>query len=187
MGAAVALFLMGAGRAARRERRHQPVRNAEPCLVYGVDEAGERLVRVLLGDPGGRYLPVGLLDDHPGHRDLRLAGLRVLGGREQLAEAVRRTGARTVIFSMSGSDAELMRDVRSRTLQAGAAFKVLPPVPELLDRPVAVTDVRDMQITDLLDEVRGLDPYGDPDELIKRLAMLCAESAVPLTAVPGPR
>ncbi|WP_234038665.1 hypothetical protein [Micromonospora coerulea] len=50
MGAAVALLLIGAGRAAwraRRKRRHQPVRNAERCLVYGVDEAGERLVRVL--------------------------------------------------------------------------------------------------------------------------------------------
>ncbi|MDZ5442978.1 polysaccharide biosynthesis protein [Micromonospora sp. 4G57] len=153
VGTAVALLLMGAARAgwrAHRERRRRPVRGAERCLVYGVDEASERLVRVLLGDPRSRYVPVGLLDDHPGHHRLRLAGLRVLGGREQIGEAVHRTRARTVIFSMSGSDAELMRDVRSRTLQAGAAFKVLPPVRDLLDRPVAVTDVRDMQITDLL-------------------------------------
>ncbi len=153
VGGAVALVLMATGRAlwrGRQERHRRPVRSAERCLVYGVDAASERLIRALLGDPHSRYLPVGLLDDDPDTRMLRLEGLRVLGGREQIGTAVRRTGARTVIFSMSGADAALLRDVRGRTLQAGAAFKVLPPVRELLDRPVTVTDVRDMQITDLL-------------------------------------
>ncbi|SCF21658.1 NDP-sugar epimerase, includes UDP-GlcNAc-inverting 4,6-dehydratase FlaA1 and capsular polysaccharide biosynthesis protein EpsC [Micromonospora viridifaciens] len=153
VGGSVALVLMAAGRASwrsRQERRRRPVRGAERCLIYGVDAASERLVRVLLGDPHGRYRPVGLLDDDPDNRGLRVDGLRVLGGREQLDAVVRATGARTVIFSMSGADAELLRDVRGRALRAGAAFKVLPPVRELLDRPVAVTDVRDMQITDLL-------------------------------------
>lgn len=153
VGGTVAFVLMAAARAtwrARRERDRRPPRTAERCLVYGVDAASERLVRVLLGDPRSRYLPVGLLDDDPDNRDLRLAGLRVLGGREQIDAAIRATRARTVIFSLSGSSPELLRDVRGRSLQAGAAFKVLPPVRELLDRPVAVTDVRDVQLTDLL-------------------------------------
>ncbi len=153
VGGTVAFVLMAAGRAAWRarwERRRRPAHTAERCLVYGVDAASERLVRALRGDPRSRYLPVGLLDDDPDNRDLRLEGLRVLGGREQIGVAVRATRARTVIFSLSGSDPELLRDVRRRTLQAGAGFKVLPPVRELLDRPIAETDVRDMQITDLL-------------------------------------
>ncbi|WP_319462861.1 hypothetical protein [Micromonospora sp. RTP1Z1] len=36
-------------------------------------------------------------------------------------------------------------------------------------------------------EERGLDPYADPEELIKRLAGLCTESEAPLRAVPAPR
>ncbi|MER6593252.1 polysaccharide biosynthesis protein [Micromonospora purpureochromogenes] len=152
-GGAVALLVMAGGRAGyrwRRDRDDRPVRGAERALIYGVDAASERLVRVLVGDPDGSYLPVGLLDDDRERQGLRLEGLRVLGGREQIEQAVRRTGATTVIFSIDGSDAELMRDVRRRTLQAGAAFKVLPPVRELLDRPVRATDVRDLQLTDLL-------------------------------------
>ncbi|MGX4654207.1 polysaccharide biosynthesis protein [Micromonospora sp. SCSIO 07396] len=153
LGAAVALLLMGAGRVTyrwRRDRDARPARSADRTLIYGVDAASERLVRVLLGDPTSGYLPVGLLDDDPERQGLRVAGLRVLGGREQLIQAVRSTRAGTVIFSINGSDAELMRDVRSRTLQAGAAFKVLPPVRELLDRPVTAHAVRDLQLTDLL-------------------------------------
>ncbi|MGW4153039.1 polysaccharide biosynthesis protein [Micromonospora chersina] len=153
VGGAVALVLMAAARGvwrARQDRHHRPVPDAERCLVYGVDAASERLVRALLRDPQSRYRPVGLLDDDPESRGLRLEGLRVLGGRERIGAAVRGTGARTVIFSMSGSEPRLLRDVRARTLEAGAAFKVLPPVRELLDRPVAVTDVRDLQLNDLL-------------------------------------
>ncbi|WFE40545.1 nucleoside-diphosphate sugar epimerase/dehydratase [Micromonospora sp. WMMD998] len=153
VGGAVALVVMATGRGLWRAHadRRQPVpRHAERCLVYGVDAASERLVRVLLHDPDSNYRPVGLLDDAPDSRGLRLEGLRVLGGREQLGTVIRATGARTVIFSMSGSNPRLLRDVRARTLEAGAAFKVLPPVRELLDRPVAVTDVRDLQLTDLL-------------------------------------
>ncbi|MFE2618330.1 polysaccharide biosynthesis protein [Micromonospora chalcea] len=153
VGGAVALVVMAAARGlwrARADRRPPAARHAERCLVYGVDAASERLVRVLLQDPDSSYRPVGLLDDAPDSRGLRLEGLRVLGGREQVGDAVRATGANMVIFSMSGSDRQLLRDVRTRTLEAGAAFKVLPPVRELLDRPVAATDVRDVQLTDLL-------------------------------------
>ncbi|MEV0003513.1 nucleoside-diphosphate sugar epimerase/dehydratase [Micromonospora sp. NPDC050980] len=154
VGGTVALVLMAAGRGLWRAHadRHRPrsAGHAERCLVYGVDAASERLVRVLLDDPDSNYRPVGLLDDAPDSRGLRLEGLRVLGGREQVGAVIRGTQARTVIFSMSCADAELLRDVRARTLEAGAAFKVLPPVRDLLDRPVAATDVRDLQLTDLL-------------------------------------
>ncbi|SCL24488.1 NDP-sugar epimerase, includes UDP-GlcNAc-inverting 4,6-dehydratase FlaA1 and capsular polysaccharide biosynthesis protein EpsC [Micromonospora pallida] len=153
VGGAVALLVMVSARAGyrhHRDRRDRPGQPASRALVYGVDAASERLVRALLGDPRSRYLPVGLLDDDPDRRLLRLHGLRVLGGRADIQQVVRRTRATTVIFSMAGTDADLLRDVRSRTLETGAAFKVLPPVRELLERPVAVTDVRDLQLTDLL-------------------------------------
>ncbi|WDZ83071.1 polysaccharide biosynthesis protein [Micromonospora cathayae] len=153
LGGALALLVMVSVRAGyrhHRDRRDRPVRSATRTLVYGVDAASERLVRALLGDPRSRYLPVGLLDDDPEKHTLRLHGLRVLGGRTEIQETVRRTRAQTVILSIGDSDPELLRDVRRRTLEAGAEFKVLPPVRELLERPVAVTDVRDLQLTDLL-------------------------------------
>ncbi|WP_428965385.1 polysaccharide biosynthesis protein [Micromonospora fluostatini] len=153
VGAAIALLIMGSGRAAyryHRDRRRATSSTTSRTLIYGVDATTPRLVRALHDDPLGRYLPVGLLADDPDERDLRLDGVRVLGGRERVGEIVHRTRADTVIFCMDGTDAELIRDVRARTLRAGAAFKVLPPIRDLLDRPVAVTDVRDMQLTDLL-------------------------------------
>ncbi len=154
VGGALALLLMLSVRAVHRYRRDRslrpPVRSATPVLLFGLGAAGQALLQAMMSDPRGRYLPVGLLDDDPEKRHLRFNGVRVLGGRNDIAEAVARTGASTLIFSVANADAELIREVRGASLAAGVAFKVLPPVRELVDHRISVSDVRDVDITDLL-------------------------------------
>ncbi|MFI5486970.1 polysaccharide biosynthesis protein [Micromonospora echinaurantiaca] len=154
VGGALALLFMLAARFAYRHRRdlamRPDVRSSTPVLLFGMGDAGQGLLRAMLSDPRGRYLPVGALDDDPDKRDLRIGGVRVLGGRHDVGAAVRRTGASTVIFSVANADAALIRQIREATLQTGAAFKVLPPVRDLVDHRITVTDVRDVRISDLL-------------------------------------
>ncbi|MEU5550431.1 MULTISPECIES: polysaccharide biosynthesis protein [unclassified Micromonospora] len=154
VGGALALLFMLCSRLLHRHRRDRAMRpdarSATPVLLFGLGEAGQGLVRAMLGDPKGRYLPVGALDDDPERRDLRIAGVPVLGGRQHLADAVRRTGATTLIFSVANADATLIREIREITLRTGAAFKIIPPVRELVDHRIRVSDVRDVQISDLL-------------------------------------
>ncbi|RLP87452.1 polysaccharide biosynthesis protein [Micromonospora sp. BL4] len=154
VGGALALLFMLGARFAYRHRRdlsmRPDVRSSTPVLLFGMGDAGQELLRAMLGDPRGRYLPVGALDDDPDKRDLHIRGVRVLGGRHDVGSAVRRTGAATVIFAVANADAALIRQIREATLQAGAVFKVLPPVRELVDHRITVTDVREVQISDLL-------------------------------------
>ena len=153
-GAALALVLMLAARYAhglRRQRRHRPdERTAAPVVLFGAGEAGSRLVRSMLNDPGGRYVPAGLIDDDPHKRRLRISGVPVLGARADIAGVLTRTGAEMLVFAVANAEADLVRDVRDRTVAAGATFKVVPSVTELMDHPVAVDDIRDVQVTDLL-------------------------------------
>ncbi|MGN9813131.1 polysaccharide biosynthesis protein [Micromonospora sp. BQ11] len=154
VGGALTLLLMLAARLAHRHRHdlamRPDARSATKVLLFGLGDAGQGLLRAMLSDPRGRYLPVGVLDDDPAKRDLRVGDVRVLGGRHDVAAAVRRTGATTVIFSVANADAALIRQIREATLQTGAAFKVLPPVRDLVDHRITVTDVRDVRISDLL-------------------------------------
>ncbi|NJP32602.1 nucleoside-diphosphate sugar epimerase/dehydratase [Micromonospora thermarum] len=154
VGGALALLLMLSIRFLYRHQRDRAMRpdarSATPVLLFGLGEAGQGLVRAMLSDPKGRYLPVGALDDDPDKRDLRIAGVRVLGGRHDVADAIRRTGATALIFSVANADATLIRQMREATLQTGAAFKILPPVRDLVDHRITVSDVRDVQISDLL-------------------------------------
>jgi FlaA1/EpsC-like NDP-sugar epimerase len=154
VGAAFALVLMLGARYLRRllhERALRPdARRAAPVLLFGAGAACQQLLRSMVRDPHGRYVPVGLLDDDPDKRHLRVEGVRVLGGRPEIPAAVSRTGANTVIFAVANAEAEAVRQVRRATLAAGATFKVLPSVGELLDGRVNVSDVRDVHVGDLL-------------------------------------
>ena len=133
-----------------RERAHRPDAAATPVLLFGAGAAGTRLVRAMLRDPSGKYLPVGVLDDDPGKRNLRISGVPVLGGQLELAAAVARTGASTVVFAVPSAAPPVVREVRDRADAAGAAFKVLPSISTLLDHRVDVAAIRDVDVMDLL-------------------------------------
>ncbi|MEV6692357.1 polysaccharide biosynthesis protein [Micromonospora sp. NPDC051196] len=154
VGGGLALLLMLSFRLLHRHRRDRArrpdARSATPVLLFGLGEAGQGLIRAMLSDPKGRYLPVGALDDDPDKRDLRIAGVPVLGNQHDLPDAIRRTGATTLIFAVANADATLIRQIREATLQTGAAFKILPSVRELVDHRITVSDVRDVQSSDLL-------------------------------------
>lgn len=153
-GGMFALVLMLAVRYVRRMQRERAQRpdsqSATPVLLFGAGSAGHTLLLSMLCDPRGRYLPVGVIDDDPLKRHLQTHGVRVLGGRHDIPDAIEGTGATTVVFSVANAEAGLVREVRGMTLAAGAAFKVVPSVSELLDSRVSVSDVRDVQISDLL-------------------------------------
>ena len=154
VGGTIALVLMLAVRYLRRlqcERGLRPdPRVAVPVLLFGAGAAGHILLRSMLSDRRGGYLPVGVIDDDPGKRHLQIHDVPVLGDRQSLPAALASTAARVVIFSVANADAALVRQIREITVAAGAQFKVVPSVSELINSQVSVTDVRDVQITDLL-------------------------------------
>ncbi|MEV4703906.1 nucleoside-diphosphate sugar epimerase/dehydratase [Actinoplanes sp. NPDC049316] len=154
VGGPVALVVMFAMRYVRRlqhERRLRPnSQQATPVLLFGAGTAGQRLLRSLIQDPNSQYVPVGLIDDDPRKQHLRVNGIAVKGGRDKIGTVLADTGAKTVIFAVANVDAAVIRDVRRRTLDVGAAFKVVPSFSELLDGKVSASDVRDVNIADLL-------------------------------------
>jgi len=92
LGGPLALIAMLAVRYLRRlqrERSRRPdVRKAKPALLFGAGDAATQLVASMLTDPHGRFVPVGLLDDDAELRHREIHGVRVLGGRSELASAV---------------------------------------------------------------------------------------------------
>ncbi|SDY99423.1 hypothetical protein SAMN05444365_104478 [Micromonospora pattaloongensis] len=165
VGAALAFLVMIALRAACRRRHERSLRpdaaTARPVLLFGVGAAGQGVLRAMVSDPRGGYRPVGLLDDDPATRRLRLEGVRVLGGRRDVPAAIARTGAVGVLFPAAHADPDLIREVRDAALGAGATFAVLPPVRELVR--AGVTRARDAEIAELLGSEReGSDADGAP-------------------------
>lgn len=149
-GAFALLVMLGVRyviRSARSRRRGGEA--GRRSLVFGAGEGGAQLVRALVRDPACGYLPVGILDDAPHKRRLRIDGVRVLGGRKDIAAAAERTDATHLLIAIPSAGSELIREVGGIAEDAGLEVLVLPTAGEMLGRPGAA-DLRSLDLHDLL-------------------------------------
>jgi dTDP-glucose 4,6-dehydratase len=149
----IALMFMAGARWAYRARQGRMGRaghDAERVLIYGAGDAGYQLIRLISTDPDAPYNVVGFIDDSRGKRNLRLAGVPVLGPRARILELAAKYEVQTVILAVTNASAEMIREVSDLVVRAGMHFKVLPPVSELLGGRVSLEDVRDVDIADIL-------------------------------------
>jgi FlaA1/EpsC-like NDP-sugar epimerase len=150
----VALVLMAGVRYCWRlaiERRRRP--NGDHChrlLIFGAGEGATQVIPALLRDPDSEYIPVGLLDDNPSKRKLRIMGIPVLGDRTRMLEAARECKADSVLIAMPSAGPELITELSELARVAGLDVKVLPPVRDLFEGHVDASDIRDVTTADLL-------------------------------------
>ena len=150
----IALAVMAWGRALyRRTRETNPsgLRDGqEPVLIIGAGEGGRQLIASMLGESDPAMVPVGLLDDDPLKRHLRVRSVPMMGATKDVARAAEATGATTAIIAIPSAAADDIRELSGRIREAGLDVKVVPTANELLSSRVDVTDVRDVDVTDLL-------------------------------------
>jgi FlaA1/EpsC-like NDP-sugar epimerase len=103
-----------------------------------------------LRNPESPYLPVGLLDDDPAKRNLRIMGVPVLGGRLAIPRAALATNATVLVIALPKASSDLVRQLSDQALDTALDLKILPPLEELLDGVVGVGDLRPVNEADLL-------------------------------------
>jgi FlaA1/EpsC-like NDP-sugar epimerase len=149
-----ALCLVGANRYVWRlirEQVHRPTSlTATKLLVYGAGEGGIQIVSTMMRNPSSQYLPVGFIDDNPETHRLSISGVPVLGGRDNMAEARKKTGATTLLIAIPSADSALITNISQLAQSSGMEVKVVPPVQSLHERPLTTSDIRDLTDEDLL-------------------------------------
>ncbi|MBD5830614.1 polysaccharide biosynthesis protein [Janibacter melonis] len=149
---ALAMLGMFGARFVLRTARTRPDQLADDhkrVLVIGAGDGGRQVVRSLVRDRGARMHPVGILDDDPRKRRLRIEGVRVLGTRADLAEVATRTEATTVAIAIPSADAEMVKDVHDTASNLGLDIKILPRTAELFGKADA-NRLRSLNLADLL-------------------------------------
>ncbi len=123
---------------------------------------GDKLLANVTTDPSSPIRAVGLLDDDPAKRNLRLRGVPVLGTTRDIASAARSTGAKLAVIAIPSADSTLLRSLSDRAESAGLRVAVTPTLATLASGEQSVTDVRDISIEDLI----GRHPVDTNVELI---------------------
>lgn len=116
-------------------------------LIVG---AGAAAVQLLAALRRSNYRAVGLLDDDASKHGMKLSGVPVLSGIEQLPELARSRGVREVLIAIpSASGAQMQRISRVCAL-AKVAFRAVPSLTDLVEGKVAIAEFRDLDLDDLL-------------------------------------
>src|SRR6185503_1997107 len=99
-----------------------------PALLFGSGREGVVMARSALADRRAKVLPVGFLDDNPAGWGKTIAGLNVFGGLSALDDAVRRTGARMLLITMSNAPGASVRKIMAAAQRAGLEVRRVPAV-----------------------------------------------------------
>lgn len=119
-------------------------------LIMGAGSAGSMMVRELRENPQVGMEVVGFIDDDPLKKDLQIHGVPVLGNHLDIPRLVQEHSIRQVIIAMPTAPGKAIRKIVEICERVGVQTKSIPGIYELLDGRVRVTQLRDVQIEDLL-------------------------------------
>ncbi|GMV55052.1 MAG: capsular polysaccharide biosynthesis protein [Betaproteobacteria bacterium] len=123
-------------------------RSGRPVLIVGAGDAAARLVAELGRSPAWRV--VGLLDDNPRKLDRMVHGYRVLGPIETMEVCARKLGVAEVIISMPSVRPGVRRRAVELATAAGLKVLTVPAFSDLLSGRVSVSQIRPVELEDLL-------------------------------------
>ena len=124
--------------------------SARRVLIIGAGHAGELLVRDMLSDRDSHYRPVGLVDDDPIKRKMKIHGVSVVGKIEDIAALSRGLLAHEIIVAIPSASTSLKQRILAASEGCKVPIKLLPNVKQLLANPEALRQVRPMSLEDLL-------------------------------------
>ncbi len=166
------LFVVGASRysmrfAQRVQQRVRPNGHGRRVLVIGAGAAGIMMVREMRHNPDLGLHPVAFVDDDPEKQGMRIHGLDVLGGQEDIPALVKDQDVDLIIIAIASASGKLVRGVVEICRQTGVETKTVPGVYELLDDTLSVSQLRDVKVEDLLRRAPVQTGWGKVEELLR--------------------
>ncbi|MBF0204277.1 MAG: polysaccharide biosynthesis protein [Desulfamplus sp.] len=121
-----------------------------PVLLIGAGNAGEKILREMLDNPGLNYHVVGFVDDNPNKRGRAIHGIPVLGRVSELEAIAAKYEVEEIIIAVPSATGVQMRTILDACKSCNINFKTMPGYVELIDGKVSVKTLRDVRYKDLL-------------------------------------
>jgi FlaA1/EpsC-like NDP-sugar epimerase len=134
-----------------RPQSRSIVARGKEVIVVGAGDAAQLMLREMLRMPSLGYTPIGLIDDDPRKKNLRLHGVRVLGTSDELPHVLRDRRPDELLIAIPSASGEQRARIVEMARAENVPVKTLPGLNELItgDRDLAV-QIRPVQVEDLL-------------------------------------
>ncbi len=145
LGGRLAVRVVVATRMLRRNER-----DLTRTLIYGAGCAGAALILEFRQNETLKCDVIGLIDDDPRKKGLRLHGKKVLGAGRSLSALVRKHNIRKVLIAIPSATGQHMVRILEYVLAAQVEYKMVPSLGELIHDAELGKQVRDVSVEDLL-------------------------------------
>lgn len=119
-------------------------------LIVGAGDAGAVIAREIERYHNDGRNVVGFIDDDEKKIGKRMFGVKVLGNRLAIKENVISMGIEEIIVAMPSVKGEALKQILEICKRTKCQLKILPGVYELIDGTVSVSQLRNVEIEDLL-------------------------------------
>ena len=153
------ILILGGSRLGYRVWKERRLRNVlgspgMPVVILGAGDAAADLLKNL--GRAGDWRVLGLFDDNPAKRGRQIQGVNVLGALEELVSFAPRLGVERAIIAMPSASHQSRRRALEICRRAGVEALTVPSYQDLVSGKVSVSQVRNIELDDLLGRDRVL-------------------------------
>ncbi len=162
MDAMLLLFVLSGLRSSKRVYRilTQTDVGGNRVLIIGAGNAGEMIVRDMKQDRRHHCLPVGFIDDDPKKRNKVIHNIPVLGNTNEIEQIVQKVSPHEILIAIPSGTPEVIKKITQKSKFLNLPIKTLPNLSAILEGKASPTDIRTLDIEDLLGraEIKINDP-----------------------------
>ncbi|MCL2629937.1 MAG: polysaccharide biosynthesis protein [Firmicutes bacterium] len=130
------------------DKRLVPVENV---IIYGAGYTGAMLTKRFFENPQDGYNPVAILDDDPKKKSEAISGVRIVGGRESIRDAMRIYKASTIIIAITNMTRPELTTLYAECLKHDARVKVVNNISAIEEKlSTEAVSLKSINIEDLL-------------------------------------
>jgi len=146
-------------------------------IIYGAGERGEMLLRSLTSQrDSGSYHVVGFGDDRPECRGIKIHGVSHLGGSRDMEDLITQYGVGEVMIA-SDPGKEVVSLLLETCQKLGVSCRVIPPYLDVVHQRLGLSQLKDIEIEDLLRRDTVKIDYSGVSGMIKGRRVLVTGAA----------
>lgn len=130
-------------------------------LIYGAGDAGAQIRNSLLSR--GQFYIVGFIDDDPQLRHKTINGLTIYG-IDEINELINEYGVTDILLALPSIHQSRRNEILNELRRFHVHVRSLPSITDLADGKVKVSDIRELDVADLL----GRNPVAPNKELFEK-------------------
>ncbi|KGN03517.1 nucleoside-diphosphate sugar epimerase [Clostridium novyi A str. 4570] len=123
-------------------------------LIVGAGDAGAMLIKEIKKHHSLNYNIIGLIDDDLSKIGQVINGIKILGTRDEIVKICNNYGVEEIFIALPSAPLKERKEIYNSCKETGCKLKTLPGIYEIINGNVNISQLRDVDINDLL----GRDP-----------------------------